>query len=119
MPTGHEFTKYKKIDQNILKYHPLLLLEEGHCLRYQSLEVCQIHDINEEQDFKATSLETLRQMVKAGTGITFMPEIAMKKNEDHIHYIPFKAPAPSRSIGLVWRKTTPRHQVMNHLIGII
>jgi LysR family hydrogen peroxide-inducible transcriptional activator len=119
VPTGHELTKYKTIDQTKLKQHRLLLLEEGHCLRDQSLEICQLHNIGEEQDFKATGLETLRQMVKAGTGITFMPKIAIPTKEDGIEYIPFTKPAPSRSIGLVWRKTTPRQQVISQLINLI
>jgi LysR family hydrogen peroxide-inducible transcriptional activator len=119
VPTGHELTKYKTVDQTKLKQHRLLLLEEGHCLRDQSLEICQLHNIGEEQDFKATGLETLRQMVKAGTGITFMPKIAIATKEDGIEYIPFTKPAPSRSIGLVWRKTTPRQQVISQLINLI
>ncbi len=114
----HELTKYDRVDQKLLKNHRLLLLEEGHCLRDQSLEVCQLHGIAEEQDFKATGLETLRQMVKAGTGITFMPKIAMQEKETGIRYLPFKPPAPSRTIGLVWRKTTFRQQAMNQLIGL-
>ena len=119
VPTSHELTKYKTVDQTKLKQHRLLLLEEGHCLRDQSLEICQLHNIGEEQDFKATGLETLRQMVKAGTGITFMPKIAIATKEDGIEYIPFTKPAPSRSIGLVWRKTTPRQQVISQLINLI
>ncbi|MCH2037633.1 MAG: LysR substrate-binding domain-containing protein [Rickettsiales bacterium] len=118
VPPDHELTKYDAIDQKTLKKHRLLLLEEGHCLRDQSLEVCQLHGITEEQDFKATGLETLRQMVKAGTGITFMPKIAIQESEMGIHYIPFKAPVPRRKIGLVWRKTTARQQVMDNLIGV-
>jgi LysR family hydrogen peroxide-inducible transcriptional activator len=58
-------------------------------------------------------------MVKAGTGITFMPKIAIATKEDGIEYIPFTKPAPSRSIGLVWRKTTPRQQVISQLINLI
>ncbi|MFQ3324546.1 MAG: LysR family hydrogen peroxide-inducible transcriptional activator [Pseudomonadales bacterium] len=119
VPTGHELTKYKTIDQTKLKQHRLLLLEEGHCLRDQSLEICQLHSIDEEQDFKATGLETLRQMVKAGTGITFMPKVAIQARETGIEYIPFTKPAPSRPIGLVWRKTTPRQQVIKLLINLI
>ena len=119
VPTGHELTKYKTVDQTKLKQHHLLLLEEGHCLRDQSLEICQLHGIGEEQDFKATGLETLRQMVKAGTAITFMPKIAMQTEEQGIEYIPFTKPSPSRSIGLVWRKTTPRQQVISELIKLI
>ncbi len=116
VPDGHKLVGRKKINQEILRQHRLLLLEEGHCLRNQALEVCRLHDIAEEQDFKATSMETLRMMVKASTGITFMPKIAMGENDDGIHYIPFEPPVPTRQIGLVWRKTTPRQEVMNNLI---
>lgn len=115
VPGGHELTGYKKIDQKQLKKYPLLLLEEGHCLRDQALEVCQLHGLGEEHDFKATGLETLRQMVKAGTGITFMPEIAIKEKEDGICYIPFVSPPPVRTIGLVWRKTSQRQLVIEKL----
>ena len=91
------------------------MLEEGHCLRDQALEVCEINGIAEEQDFKATGLETLRQMVKAGTGITLFPDIARHENEMGIHYIPFQEPVPNRTIGLVWRKTTARKVVIDRL----
>ena len=67
------------------------------------------------QDFRATSLETLRQMVKAGSGITLFPTIA-KKDDAGIRYIPFEAPVPSRTIGLFWRKTTTRTILMNTLV---
>ena len=116
VPSRHELTQYQYADQSILKEHSVLLLEEGHCLRNQSLEACNLYNIEEEQDFKATGLETLRQMVKAGTGITFIPQIAIKKNDAGIDYIPFKQPAPKRTIGLVWRKTTARKRVMDKLI---
>lgn len=116
VPPDHELNECKLVDQKTLIKHRLLLLEEGHCLRDQALEVCNLHGIAEEQDFKATGLETLRQMVKAGTGITFMPKVAITKSEAGIHYIPFKAPAPTRTIGLVWRKTTSRLEVIQKVI---
>lgn len=119
VPPDHPLAEQHPIRQEQLVSHRLLLLEEGHCLRDQALEVCQLHQIGEEQDFKATGLETLRQMVKAGTGITFMPQIAIKSQEEGIRYIPFAPPVPSRSIALVWRKTTPRAAMMEKLAGLI
>ena len=116
---NHELSKQTVIDQKILNKYRLLLLEEGHCLRDQALDVCQRHGIAEEQDFKATGLETLRQMVKAGTGITFMPKVAIQNNENDILYLPFSDPVPKRTIGLVWRKTTPKEIVMNTLANLI
>lgn len=119
VPTDHELTNCENIDQKKLSKYKLLLLEEGHCLRDQALEVCQLHGIGEEQDFKATGMETLRQMVKASTGITFIPKIAVHVDEPGIKYIPFKSPAPTRTIGLVWRKTTAREVVMEKLVDIL
>ena len=116
VPSGHELTQHDQIDQTMLRNHRLLLLEEGHCLRDQALEVCQLNGISEEQDFKATGLETLRQMVRAGTGITFIPEIAKHADEPGIEYIPFESPAPLRQIGLVWRKTSTRSAVLERII---
>lgn len=115
VPENHELAKHNFIEQKTLKEHPLLLLEEGHCLRDQALDVCRTHDIDNEQDFKATGLETLRYMIKAGTGITFMPKIAALENETDIKYIPFKAPVPSRKIVLAWRKTSQRKMVIDKL----
>ncbi|MCX2980569.1 LysR family transcriptional regulator [Halieaceae bacterium IMCC14734] len=116
VPPEHELASQKSIDQSVLKNHRLLLLEEGHCLRDQALEVCQLNGIAEEQDFRATGLETLRQMVKAGSGITFMPRIAVQAEEANIRYVPFTHPAPVRTIGLVWRKTTARQPVIDKLV---
>ena len=117
VPPEHSLAQKTEIDQTTLAQHKLLLLEEGHCLRDQALSVCQLHGTDEEQDFKATGLETLRQMVKAGTGITFMPQMAIQPNETGICYVPFKSPAPKRSIGLVWRKTSARQAVIDQLLS--
>ncbi len=95
---------------------PLLLLDEGHCLRDQALQVCQLHGAEALQDVRATGLETLRQMVRAGTGITFMPNIAINEPEPGIVYIPFLDPAPKRTIVLVWRKTSVRTELIKQLI---
>lgn len=117
-PPDHPITKKVSVSEKDLAKEKLLLLDEGHCLRDQSLEVCQRIGI-EEQDFRATGLETLRQMVKAGTGITLMPKIAMHTKEIGIHYTAFRKPAPKRKIGLVWRKTTARKPVIAELVKLI
>ncbi|MCC7517471.1 MAG: DNA-binding transcriptional regulator OxyR, partial [Pseudomonadales bacterium] len=119
VPPQHALVKHKQINQSEISGEKLLLLEEGHCLRDQALEVCHLAGLQEEQDFRATSLETLRQMVKAGTGITFMPKIAMQNNETGICYIPFKKPAPHRTIGLVWRKTSTRTSVIEKILTLL
>lgn len=115
---NHALSGRKHINPSDLKKEQLLLLEEGHCLRNQALEVCGMIGASEHQDFRATSLETLRQMVAAGVGITLIPQLAMRKN-DGITYIPFSKAAISRSIGLVWRKTSVRKPCIEAMIGLM
>lgn len=109
----NELAACAEIGVEILHHHQhrLLLLEEGHCLRDQALEVCEMLGLHDDGDFRATSLETLRQMVRADTGITLFPQIALGQAGDGIHYIPFKGQAPSRTIALASRKTCPRPSV--------
>lgn len=115
----HPLAKAGKIRQQDLSGQQLLLLDEGHCLRGQALRVCQINGAEEQQDVRATGLETLRQMVRAGTGITFMPRIAVREPDTGIRYIPFQAPAPSRTIGLAWRKTSMRGRLIGEIGRLI
>ena len=89
---------------------PLLLLEEGHCLRDQALEVCQLRRIENLDTFGASSLSTIVQMVANGLGLTLLPEMSLEVEAHHgnLHIMPFEPPEPSRTIGLAWRPTSPR-----------
>jgi len=80
----------------------LLLLSEGHCLREQALAVCSMQGLNFRRDYAATSLETLRQMVVAGGGVTFMPRLAMRHADAALQYVPIAPAPPTRTIALVW-----------------
>lgn len=115
----HHLAKQASISPSDLVGEPLLLLDEGHCLRDQALQFCQLNGAEEEQNVRATSLETLRQMVRANTGITFMPDIAIQNDDSNIQYIPFIEPQPQRTICLVWRKTTPKSLLINKLKQLI
>ncbi|MBD9360127.1 LysR substrate-binding domain-containing protein [Methylomonas fluvii] len=115
---GHPLAAKLQVEQDDLNGEHLLLLDEGHCLRGHALQICQTIGADEEQDVRATSLETLRQMVRAGTGITFMPRIAVR-DEPGVRYLPFAEPAPSRSIGMVWRKTSARGDLIRRLSGLV
>lgn len=87
----------------------LLLLEDGHCLRDQALDVCRLAGAHEKTGFRATSLETLRQMVAAGAGITLMPKLATLPpiaQPEHLRLLPFAGDAPKRTIALVWRRSS-------------
>ncbi|ORU90626.1 MAG: hypothetical protein A6F71_06595 [Cycloclasticus sp. symbiont of Poecilosclerida sp. M] len=104
----HALAKQASINPVDLIGEPLLLLDEGRCLRDQALQFCQINGAEEQQNARATRLETLRQMVRANTGITFIPELAIQDNDESVCYIPFDKPQPKRTICLVSRKTSPR-----------
>ncbi len=97
-----------------LRQQNLLLLEEGHCLRGQALDLCQKMNVDEVQNFRATSLETLRQMVALGNSVTLMPKLA-QQYQDGISYIPFAAPSPSRIIACYWRSSTPKKMVLQDI----
>jgi LysR family transcriptional regulator, hydrogen peroxide-inducible genes activator len=105
-----------------LKGQTLLLLEDGHCLRDQALEVCSRVDVREAEDFRATSLETLRQMVVAGLGITLLPELAVESSfgsQRGLAVREFAKPAPRRTVGAVWRKSSTRAQAISAVCDIL
>lgn len=97
------------VSMDDLARHDLLLLEDGHCLREQALDVCRLSGAQEKPGFRATSLETLRQMVAAGAGITLLPALAVRppvSQPEHLKLLPFQGQAPTRSIALIWRRSS-------------
>jgi LysR family transcriptional regulator, hydrogen peroxide-inducible genes activator len=111
LPNHHPLAAKSTIKVPDLQGQTLLLLEDGHCLRDQALEVCGRIDVHEAEDFRATSLETLRQMVVAGLGVTLLPALAVESpfgSQRGLTIRQFAKPAPSRTVGAVWRKSTTR-----------
>ena len=111
LPMSHPLAQKPAIRVQDLKGQTLLLLEDGHCLRDQALEICSRVDVREAEDFRATSLETLRQMVVAGLGITLLPELAVESpfgSQRGLTIREFAKPAPARTVGAVWRKSSTR-----------
>ncbi|HEV8333828.1 MAG TPA: LysR substrate-binding domain-containing protein [Steroidobacteraceae bacterium] len=111
VPTHSPLAKRSSVKLDDLNGETLLLLEDGHCLRDQALDVCSRIDVKESEDYRATSLETLRQMVAAGLGITLLPELATRGPFGSGHGLAvkqFARPVPSRNVGAVWRKSTAR-----------
>lgn len=109
VPENHVLAEQDEICLSDLENAELLLLEEGHCLREHALEVCALSGARERVDFHATSMETLRQMVAAEVGVTLMPILAVKPpiaKTGNLAIRRFKAPAPSRTIALAWRKSS-------------
>jgi LysR family hydrogen peroxide-inducible transcriptional activator len=122
VPAAHPLASVDRVRVEDLRGETLLLLEDGHCLRDQALEVCGRVRVNEPQDYRATSLETLRQMVAAGHGITLLPELAADApvgTARGLRVKPFVKPAPGRTIGAVWRKSTTRTPAIDAIVAAV
>lgn len=122
VPRSGDFAGKDKISLGDLKNKEMLLLEEGHCLRGQALEVCSMAGATENSAFHASSLETLRHMVGEGMGLTLFPELAVpvkRTKKDPIRYIPFKNPQPKRRIGMLYRRTSYRQQAFINIQALI
>lgn len=126
-PAGHSLARQSTIKAETLSDETLLLLEEGHCFRDQAIEFCTSKGIHAGLEtglstLGATSLTTITQMVAADFGITLLPQMAVQSetaNNAHLAVRPFADPAPSRSIGLMWRKSSPRAADFDALAKII
>jgi LysR family transcriptional regulator, hydrogen peroxide-inducible genes activator len=110
------------VDHAVLAHEHVLLLEEGHCLREQALAVCQLAGADERSGFRATSLETLRQMVAAGVGITLLPELAVQPPvppSPSVRLLRFRDPAPRRHIAMLWRRTSVYRDLLPRLAEVM
>ncbi|MGF1593982.1 MAG: hydrogen peroxide-inducible genes activator [Kiloniellaceae bacterium] len=96
-------------DRETLRGMRLLLLEEGHCFRDQALSFCDFHSARPRELLDGSSLSTLVQMVGAGIGVTLIPEmaVAVETRSAPVSVARFNSPRPSRTIGMIWRKTSP------------
>jgi LysR family hydrogen peroxide-inducible transcriptional activator len=109
VPADHALARAKSVKLDELAQAGLLLLEEGHCLRDQALEACHLEGLKSEE-IRATSLETLRQMVAMGLGVTLIPALAGgsgRPGGDQVVLKPVAKPGAARTIGLVWRRRSP------------
>ncbi|MCL6712004.1 DNA-binding transcriptional regulator OxyR [Pseudoxanthomonas sp. z9] len=121
VPEAHPLAARDSLSLRELSDQQLLLLEDGHCLREQALDVCRISGANEKSEFRATSLETLRQMVAANVGITLLPTLAVKPpvaRSDSIHLLGFTDSHPSRRIAMVWRRSSAMAAFLQELARV-
>jgi LysR family hydrogen peroxide-inducible transcriptional activator len=118
LPAGHPLARRDVLKVADIMSEKLLLLDEGHCLRDQALDVCGTGSRGREE-VRATSLETLRQMVGMGLGLTLLPALAVdagpRVNRKAVEIRPFKSPPPGRTIALVWRKRAPFPETFERL----
>lgn len=99
----------------------LLLLEEGHCFRDQTLSFCSINPARPREGLDGSSLSTLVQMVGAGIGVTLIPDMAVQveTRSAPVTVTRFQTPPPTRTVGLVWRKTNPLADALTQMGDIV
>lgn len=122
LPKHHRLAKAKRVKLADLSLESLLLLDDGHCMRDQALEVCAMTGATEKPGFRATSLETLRHMVSANVGITLLPALSVHSpapNSPGICLVPFSEPAPHRRIAMIWRRTSALTAFLHLLVPLL
>jgi LysR family hydrogen peroxide-inducible transcriptional activator len=122
VPKGHPWENRKRVTSEELTSESLLLLGEGHCFRDQVLEICHTVRSKDRSALARTleggSLETIRQMVAGGVGITVLPATSTATSggaSDLIRILPFARPVPTRRVGLAWRRSFPRPEAIEAL----
>jgi len=122
VPKGHAWDGRKRpVSSEELTKESLLLLGEGHCFRDQVLDICHVVRAKERSPLSRTveggSLETIRQMVAGGVGVTVLPSTSITGNtsSDLIRLLPFARPTPTRRVALAWRKSFPRPEAIEAL----
>jgi LysR family hydrogen peroxide-inducible transcriptional activator len=115
VPASDTRIKKSRVDARDIDQQRLILLEEGHCLRDQALAFCGTARLDVQaglgtSGLGATSLATVMQMVANGYGVTLLPRIALavEARDERVRVLRFRDPEPARSIGLAWRRTSPR-----------
>ncbi|WAC74016.1 hydrogen peroxide-inducible genes activator [Roseateles sp. SL47] len=119
VPASHALAKRERISAEELKAETMLLLGNGHCFRDHVLEVCpefarfSTDAEGIRKSFEGSSLETIKHMVASGMGVTVVPALSVPAQvPDHLRYIPFEAPAPTRRVVLAWRRTFTRYEAV-------
>ncbi|MCK0149894.1 hydrogen peroxide-inducible genes activator [Marivita sp. S6314] len=122
MPVDHRLAPEPEIDPAMLKGETILSLEPGHKLYELVRKISEDYGVDLSHDYEGTSLDTLRQMVATGMGVSLMPALYVKSEVAHQDLVvarPFRGTAPSRTIGMIWRKGTSRQDEFRLLADII
>ncbi len=123
LPADHPLGSRPEVRLEDLKELRVLLLDEGHCLREQALDICNLVGARREEEFRATSMETLRQMVASGAGVTLLPILAAMANatipnRNAIILRAFADPTPQRRMAIYWRKGSAREEAIRAIARV-
>lgn len=121
MPVDHPLAQKPDLQLQDLHDHSVLTLQDGHCLRDQAMGYCFAAGAREDQRFRASSLETLRHMVAAGSGVTLLPRLSTlnRQSDEGIVYRGFSEPAPTRQISLLIRSNYSRMPAIRKVVGLV
>jgi LysR family hydrogen peroxide-inducible transcriptional activator len=125
LPRGHKLAERPRVPVAALARERLLLLEDGHCLRDQALSVCGQHGLSPvtaDEDYAATSLHMLVQMVASGMGVTLLPRLAVEGGictGVAVELRPLNGAGAWRTIGLAWRPQAPRAEEYRALVPLV
>ncbi|WP_439121768.1 hydrogen peroxide-inducible genes activator [Marivita sp.] len=122
MPADHRLASESEIDPVMLRGETILSLEPGHRLYELVRRISDDYGVELSHDYEGTSLDTLRQMVATGMGLSLMPALYVKSEVTHQDLVvarPFRGTAPSRTIGMVWRKGTSREVEFRLLSNLV
>jgi LysR family hydrogen peroxide-inducible transcriptional activator len=121
VPAGEKLPARGRVGVADVDQSRLILLEEGHCLRDQALAFCATSRRDQPAGLGATSLATVMQMVANGYGVTLLPEVAVdaELHDARVKLLRFAEPQLARTIGLAWRRTSPRRQDFEALGKIV
>jgi LysR family hydrogen peroxide-inducible transcriptional activator len=121
VPANDPLAARSRVTADDVDQRRLILLEEGHCLRDQALAFCATRGGDRPAGLGATSLTTVMQMVANGYGVTLVPEVAVdaELHDARVELLRFAEPEPARTIGLAWRRTSPRSKDFEALGKIV
>ena len=121
LPASHQLTRRARCDVAALADERLVLLEEGHCLRDQALDVCARAGAGGNAEVQGTSLPTVVQMVGAGLGVTLLPVSTVGRDALPVHGVAIRelSPAPTRTVGLAWRASSARATMFRELADLV
>lgn len=124
VPANDPRPETRRVAVEAIDQSRLILLEDGHCLRDQALALCAAAGggrVGGATTFGASSLTTVMQMVANGYGVTLIPQIAaeVERRDTRVKFLPLERPQPGRSIGLVFRKTSPRQADFSALGAVV
>lgn len=119
LPEGHALWRRKKLDLIDLQEQSMWVLGEGHCFREQALSLCDRPSSagHENVLYESGSIETLKQLVRNGSGMTLVPELSVEPGDAHVRR--FVAPEPVRQVSLVVRRPFVRRKLLEELARCI